>query len=219
MMRPDADEALRYLGAAHADAQLHRQAEALADELAAALQPRHVWAAFPLEQEEGRSQLTGTAVELSGATAGRMLKGCAQAVLLACTLGARFDAMLRAAQARDMARAVLLDALGSAFVEAGCDEAEAEIAARFPGLYLTDRFSPGYGDLPLDIQPALCAALDGGRRLGLTVTGSLLLNPTKSVTAVLGLSPAPQPARIRGCQFCAMAGSCPYRKEGKTCGY
>lgn len=218
MSRPSVDEALRYLGAARADPELRRQAQTLADELAAALQPRHVWAACPLERTGDAFRLAGTAVELSGATARRMLAGCGQAVLLACTLGARFDALLRSAQARDMARAVLLDTLGSAFVETGCDEAEAEIAARFPGLYLTDRFSPGYGDLPLTVQPALCAALDGGRRLGLTVTGSLLLNPAKSVTAILGLSETPQPARVRGCQFCAMAGSCQFRKEGKTCG-
>lgn len=218
MNRPNVDEALRYLGAAQPDPELRRQAENLADDLAAALQPRHVWTVCPLTQAGGCFRLEGTAVELSGATARRMLKGCGQAVLLACTLGARFDAMLRAAQARDMARAVLLDALGSAFVEAGCGAAEEEIAARFPGLYRTDRFSPGYGDLPLSVQPALCAALDGGRRLGLTVTDSLLLNPMKSVTAILGLSDAPQPARVRGCQFCALAGSCRYRKEGTTCG-
>lgn len=219
MRKPDTGEALRYLGAAHPDPELRRQTEALADELAATLQPRYVWTACPLTQAGDRFRLEGTAVELSGSTARRMLNGCRQAALLACTLGARFDAMLRTAQARDMARAVLLDALGSAFVEAGCDAAQEEIAARFPGLYLTDRFSPGYGDLPLSVQPALCAALDGGRRLGLTVTERLLLNPMKSVTAVIGLSDTPQPARVRGCRFCAMAGSCQYRKEGTTCGY
>ena len=147
-----------------------------------------------------------------------MLAGCDRAVLLACTLGARFDAKLLAIQARDMAKAVIYDALGSAFVEAGCDQAERDIAARFPDLFLTDRFSPGYGDLPLDIQPALCAALDTGRRLGVTVTPSLLMNPVKSVTAVIGLSDAPQPARVRGCGACNLRETCQFRKEGKTCG-
>ena len=85
--------------------------------------------------------------------------------------------LLRAGQARWMARAALLDACGSAWVEAGCDGAQAEISARFPGLHPTDRFSPGYGDLPLSLQRDICGALDAPRRLGVQVTDSLLLNP------------------------------------------
>ena len=218
MRRPDIGEALRCLGAARSGPELRRQAEQLADELSAALQPRSVWAVWPLVRTGDRFRLEGTGVTLSGSTAARMLDGCETAALLACTLGARFDAMLRSAQARDMAKAVLLDALGSSFVEAGCDGAEEEISARFPALHRTDRFSPGYGDLPLDLQPALCAALDAQRRLGLTVTDSLLLNPVKSVTAVIGLSPTPQPARIRGCGYCNFRENCQFRKEGTTCG-
>ena len=126
--------------------------------------------------------------------------------------------MVRSAQARDMARAVILDACGSALVEKGCDEAERDIAVRFPGLYLTDRFSPGYGDLPLSLQPGICAVLDAERRVGIHVTPSFLMNPSKSVTAVIGLSDKPQMARIRGCAWCAMRETCTLRKGGKTCG-
>ena len=116
-----------------------------------------------------------------------------------------------------MARAVMLDACGSAWVEAGCDQAEAEVAERFPDLYLTDRFSPGYGDLPLTLQNPICTALDARRHLGICVTESLLMNPSKSVTAVIGLSDRPQAARIRGCEYCSMRENCTLRKGGKTC--
>ena len=160
----------------------------------------------------------GTNVTLTGSSAHRMLTQCCQAVLLACTLGSAFDRMLLSAQARDMAQAVILDACGSAYVESGCDDAERELAARFPDRFLTDRFSPGYGDLPLSLQPDLCAALDTPRRLGLHVTKSLLLNPVKSVTAVIGLSDRPQPARIRGCAYCRMRETCSMRKGGNHCG-
>ena len=162
--------------------------------------------------------LEGRGVTLPGGTARRMLEQCGQAVLLLCTRGAGFEAMLRAEQVRDMARAVILDACGSAWVEAGCDEAERELSARFPGQYLTDRFSPGYGDLPLSLQRDICGSLDAPRRLGVQVTDSLLLNPSKTVTAVIGLSDRPQPARIRGCGFCNLRETCQYRKGGKTCG-
>ena len=120
-------------------------------------------------------------------------------------------------QARDMAQAVLLDALGSAWVEMGCDAAEKELAARLPGLYLTDRFSPGYGDLPLSVQPEILTATDAMRRLGTQVTQSCLINPRKTVTAVIGIAEEPQPARVRGCAHCSMREMCAYRKEGKTC--
>ena len=68
------------------------------------------------------------------------------------------------------------------------------------------------------VHAALCAALDVGRRLGVTVTPSLLMNPVKSVTAVIGLAHTPQPARIRGCAYCNLRETCQFRKEGKTCG-
>ncbi|MDE6589700.1 MAG: methionine synthase [Oscillospiraceae bacterium] len=217
-MRPDISEALRYLGVPHPTGELRREAERMADELSAAIQPRYFYRVLEIERLTDSVQLKGAGIELTGATALGMLAGCGRAVLLGCTLGARFDARLLALQARDMAKAVLYDALGSAFVEEGCNQAEDDIAARFPDLYLTDRFSPGYGDLPLDIQPALCAALDAERRLGVTVTPSLLMNPVKSVTAIIGLSDTPQPARIRGCAYCDRREHCQFRKEGKTCG-
>ena len=94
---------------------------------------------------------------------------------------------------------------------------EAELAGLFPGLHRTDRFSPGYGDLPLELQAPLCAALDAQRRIGLTVTPSFLLNPTKSVTAVIGLAAVPQKKRIRGCAYCSMRQTCSLRKRGTTC--
>lgn len=217
-MQLDLDEALRYLGAGMKppDA-LRRDVADVAQSLMQTLQPRYTYRVFPLRHGEGTIHLPDANVTLTGATALRMLAQCGQAALLACTLGAQFDTLLRTQQARDMSRAVMLDACGSAWVEAGCDAAEQELHARFPDLYLTDRFSPGYGDLPLALQPGICAALDATRRLGVTVTESLLLNPAKTVTAVIGLADTPQAARIRGCAFCALRETCTLRKGGTHC--
>lgn len=218
-MKLNLEEALRYLGVpSPAPEDLRRQAEKTACSLTETIRPRYVYRVEPLRRETGGYRLEESGILLTGASAGRMLETCEQAAVLACTLGVRFDAMLRAEQARDMAAAVMLDACGSAWVEAGCDAAEQEIAKRMPGLYRTDRFSPGYGDLPLSLQRELCAALDCQRRLGVCVTESLLLNPMKSVTAVIGLSDRPQRARIRGCRYCSMRETCALRKGGQHCG-
>ena len=218
-VRPDVGEALRYLGVFQPAEDMRREAERLADELSGDIQPRYVYRVFGLEHFPDGVRLQGANVDLTGDSARKMLAGCGQAALLASTLGARFDARLLALQARDMAKAILYDALGSALVEAGCDEAERDISERFPDLFLTDRFSPGYGDLPLMLQPRLCAALDAERRLGITVSQSLLMNPVKSVTAVVGLSDSPRPARIRGCAYCNLRETCTVRKGGSTCAF
>ena len=217
-MKLDIMEALRYLGAGSSPPEvLRRDMEQIAGQLTAAVRPRYAYRVFSTVHEERGVLLREAGILLTGRSAARMLAQCDQAVLLICTLGAGFETMLRAEQARDMARAVMLDACGSAWVESGCNAAEEELAARFPGRYLTDRFSPGYGDQPLALQPAICAALDAGRRVGVQVTDSFLMNPSKSVTAVIGLSDRPQQARIRGCAYCSMRETCTLRKGGKSC--
>lgn len=200
------DEALRYLGVkADPDGSLHQQAAALAKKLQSRITPRFTWVLADV-----------TALALPGRTAAKMLAECNQAAVLVCTLGAEFDRWVRQLQARDMAQTAMLDALGSAYVESGCDAAEDAIRARFPQKHLTDRFSPGYGDLPLDTQPMLMA-LAGAQRIGVTMTDSLLMNPQKSVTAVVGIADNPQMTRIRGCAYCAMNQTCQLRKAGTPC--
>lgn len=204
-MELNIDEGLRYLGVKVPDAFLQAQAAQLAEALQRRITPRFVWAAT-----------TPDALQLPGRTAARMLADCRQCAVLVCTLGAEFDLWVRREQLRDMAQAALLDALGSAYIEAACDAAEDAIRARFPEMHLTDRFSPGYGDLPLAVQPTLLT-LAGGSRIGVTLTDAMLMLPQKSVTAIVGIADTPQPARIRGCAHCSLRQSCPYRKAGTPC--
>lgn len=209
------DEALRYLGVrGPADAALRAQLDALADEFPSRITPHHTWRAFPLSHS-AKGMLMGS-IPLSGHSAGTMLAECKSCAVMVCTLGTAFDAWLRRLQARDMAQAVMLDALGSAFVEAVCDSVEREISAKFPKHYLTDRFSPGYGDLPLALQPQLLSAVEA-QRIGVTSTDTHLLLPQKSVTALVGIAETPQAARIRGCKYCTMNKTCNLRKAGMTC--
>lgn len=211
------DEALRYLGVrSDPDGGLHGRLEALAEELRARITPRHALRVMDVCRD-GDVLSLGKEVPLTGSLAREMLRDCGRAALLVCTLGGVFDGWMRREQARDMTRAVLLDALGSAWVEAGCDAAERELAARLPGMYLTDRFSPGYGDLPLSVQPDILAATDAARRLGVQATERYLMNPQKTVTAIIGIADRPQPARVRGCAHCQMRGDCAYREGGKRC--
>ena len=216
---PDLDEALRYAGVrADESGDMHRKMAEIAAQCMKTVTPRCTYRVSEIAWENGMPSLFGGQLVLPGRTAAGMLRSCSHAALLVCTLGTTFDALARQVQARDFADALLLDGFGGAYVEAGCNAAEREIAAKLPGKYLTDRFSPGYGDLPLDVQSPLLALTDAPRRLGVTLSESNLMNPLKSVTAVIGLSDTPQQARIRGCDYCAMRTRCNLRKAGKTCG-
>lgn len=216
---PDLDEALRYAGVrADESGDMHRKMADIAAQCMRVVSPRYTYRVSEIAWESGMPSLFGGQLLLPGKTAALMLRTCSHAALLVCTLGATFDALERQAQIRDFSDALLLNGFGGAYVEAGCNAAEGEIAQRMPGKYLTDRFSPGYGDLPLNVQGALLALTDAQRRLGITLSDTNLMNPLKSVTAVIGLSDVPQQARIRGCDHCAMRTRCNLRKAGKTCG-
>ena len=68
--------------------------------------------------------------------------------------------------------------------EAACDRTDNILSSR---LICRPRFSPGYGDLPLSLQPEVIRATGADRRLGITLSSSLLMTPKKSVTAIKGI--------------------------------
>ena len=151
--RIDLAQAARYFGArGGADAATQALLEKCAVPLLAAATPRAVWLEADLDS------LTAAGI-LAGEDVAKHLEGCTAALLLAVTLGPGVDAQIRRAGVGDIAAGVASDALGSALAEQAAEAAEAELrqwAAR-QGKYLTGRYSPGYGDWPLAVQPLLAA--------------------------------------------------------------
>ena len=177
--------------------------------------PRMVWRLFDLLPD---GSLAGTSYRPTGQDIRTMLADCDQVILMAATLGTEAEALLRRTQKRSMSDAVILDAAGSAAIENVCDNLCADLAAAVAPRYLTDRFSPGYGDMPLSDQPDFFRVLDVSRRIGVNLSASGLMVPQKSVTALIGVSDRPQPKRHRGCAYCNLYEHCSYRKDGKSCG-
>ena len=176
--------------------------------------PRLVWRLFPLLSD---GTLEGTDYRPAGEDIRAFLRTCGSVVLLAATLGSETESLIRRAAAARTADALILDAAGSAAIERVCDNFCADLAAALAPRFLTDRFSPGYGDMPLSDQHALFRVLDVSRRIGVSLSASALMIPQKSVTALIGVSDRPQEKRARGCADCARRENCSYRKEGKRC--
>ena len=79
------------------------------------------------------------------------------------------------------------------------------------------RFSPGYGDLPLEVSDKLLDALNAKKEIGINMTKSFMLVPVKSVTAIIGISDRKE-SRGRNCSLCSISEVCKYRKGGVFCG-
>lgn len=154
---------------------------------------------------------------LIGESIKKHLENCEYAVLMCAALGGETDKLIRTAQVTDMAKAVVLDAMASAAAEQVCGKADEAIAKEHKGKFLTWRFSPGYGDYPLRMQSEFLRILDAARKIGLCINDSFILTPTKSVTAIIGISDKPIENKRRGCAVCNLKESCKFRKAGTHC--
>lgn len=186
-MNSNRKEILRYLSAGDMppevlDAQIER-AISLAK---SAVRPRWVSGTFRCEAKEDGAFVGG--VWFAGSSLGRNLRSCGRTFLLAVTLGAEADLLLRREALRGATNGAVMQAVLTEAIERACDRAERELANSLaPRETLRPRFSLGYGDTLLADQKSFFALLPVTKRLGVSLSDSFLMTPTKSVTAFIGI--------------------------------
>ncbi len=190
-MTVDLAEIARYMrmGRAVPEGALAGRVEGLLGEALKTVRPARVWRRFPF---------AGDAIECGAlridarGTFARHLAGCHAAYLACGTIGAGFDAFQRRASISSGADALIVQAIGAALIERLMDDMGGEIEGDLAdGERLISRYSPGYGDFPLAEQRTLLAILDAPRAVGVSLTDTLLMVPSKSVSAIIGVCRAP----------------------------
>ena len=143
-------------------------------------------------------------------------RGCRRICLFAATIGPACDRLIARAQLTDHADAAIYQAAGAALIESYCDLINQKIIAEQKALHLycRPRFSPGYGDLPLSLQLDFEKILQMNKKCGIALNDSLLLSPSKSVTAMIAISDQDNSCIISGCEACENAASCPFSRKG-----
>lgn len=180
--------------------------------------PRVIYQVVDAVIEEEKVLLGGTSYSVQSRDLIKLLANSKRCVLMAATLGMEVDKQISLKQKVDMLDAVILDACASVLIDKVCDEAEVGIIeALKENEFLTMRFSPGYGDVPLETSSDLIDILQGTKRIGLSLTKSHMLVPTKSVTAIIGISNQKE-NRQKSCGACNLVKTCAYRKRGEQCG-
>lgn len=115
------------------------------------------------------------------------LSECSSALLFCGTVGVEIDRFISKYSRLSPSRALMFQATGTERIESLCDAFIKEYETE-NGVYLTPRFSPGYADFSLQAQKEMFAVLDCPRKIGVTLNESLLMSPTKSVTAIAGIT-------------------------------
>lgn len=149
--------------------------------------PRCVWGRFHIVHFDGGIELEGTYIYSNNIA--KLTSRSDECILLAATLGHEADRQISLAQRKNMLDGIALDACASVRIDAYIDEfMKNEIVPElFDGEHLTSRFSPGYGDLNMNVTEDIISILNATKRIGLSVTRSLMMSPIKSVTAITGL--------------------------------
>lgn len=204
-------QVLRYLGMGGREADpesLSLLQDAMA-RFSAAVRYQVCWRTLPVGVTEEGVDLGCFAAP--GKSLANHLRGCRKAILFAATTGMELEQLRRREAVRFLPGAVVLDAVATAAVEALCDRFCADRAAELEGELLRPRFSPGYGDLPLQLQQPLLQCLDSHRKIGLALSETMLMLPQKSVTAIVGIGTEGCTA-AKGCENCEKR-DCPFRLQ------
>ena len=131
----------------------------------------------------------------------RNLDGCEKAIVFAATIGVGIDRLIAKYSVLSPAKALLFDAMGTERIETLCDVFCRDIAEEYQ-MSAKPRFSPGYGDLDLSFQTEIFSVLNCRKHIGLSISDSLMMSPSKSVTAIVGLCETACKQPSRKCETC-----------------
>lgn len=213
----DKKEALRYMGykGQKMDDKMERLLNDCIGEVKDISKGSFTYAVFDIEKIEEGLSLKDSTLVLKGESIAKHLQQSCKCAVMAVTLGLETDRRIAFYSKTDLTRGLMLDACAAAAVESLCDEVQEEIRvkAKSIGLEITPRFSPGYGDFPIDTQSEIIKVLRTYERIGLSVNESSIMIPRKSVTAVIGMQYEKCSEENHGCSRCEDS-NCMYRKGG-----
>ncbi len=184
---PDRSQMLHYLRTALPTPELDALIDSVQAELFPLLEYKICHCRLPVKRE-GKALRIGI-LNTDSAALAKALVGCDEAIVLAATVGLAPDRLLAKYAHLSPARALCVQAIATERIEALCDTFTLAFdnTLHAEGCSLGMRFSPGYGDLALTAQKEIFQMLDCPRQIGLSLNESLLMSPTKSVTAIVGI--------------------------------
>jgi hypothetical protein len=186
-------EILRYLGYRKKQklkAEISKMIDEMMIEAQKIANPRYRYQVFNLKinEHDNKVEILETELVLTGKKITGHLSQAKQVVLLVATLGVEVERKIKRYDITDITKSLIMDAVCTDYIEKVCDLAEVDLKNKLGDFwYINRRFSPGYGDLPLSVQPKLLKAMQALQKLGIYLNENLLMIPMKSVTGIIGV--------------------------------
>ena len=178
------EEILRYAGVRGDVPEINQLVEECIKEIEKKLTFRVCYSLFAIEISENEIDLGFTRVKSESLL--KNLTGSSHIILFAATVGIEVDRLIAKYSITSPAKALIFQAIGAERIESLCELFNREVKEKYK--CTKKRFSAGYGDLPLQIQRDIFITLDCPKKIGVTLNDSFLMSPTKSVTAIIGIS-------------------------------
>ena len=214
--RQDKYEVLRYLGykGQELDGNIDQLIEESMKEMKDLIKERYNYQIFSISKDRDNLSLEDGRFGLVGNDIRKHLEGSETCILMAVTLGHEVDTRIRYYEKISMTKALILDACATMEIEKICNRicSEIELSIMKDNKRLTSRYSPGYGDLPLNIQKEFLALLGAEKSIGLTSTFTSILIPRKSVTAIVGVIDIENKIEDSSCINCNKYYTCIFSK-------
>lgn len=191
VVEPRLPEVLRFLGYPKGVFPTDPMKQAIERVLARALpglEPRGTFSIYPVKAHTRRSLSLGGSTIVGNI--GEFLHGSGRVAALVVTAGGAITQLSTEAWgAGDALAGWAFDAIGSWAAEAAADALTQQLGSHLgAGEGLTLRYSPGYCGMDLSQQRALFALARPGS-IGVSLLPSLLMQPMKSVSGLVGLGP------------------------------
>lgn len=207
-MKIDRSEVYRYMGERTKEHsfEISKEVESVCERMELLAEPRYVYRVFTPEIAQGSIILGGRCFKSEKLA--KHLSGAEKVAVLAATLGTSSDLVIRESGVLGTVKLAAAQAAGAAMLEQVLDDA-CSVIEKECGLYSMPRFSAGYGDFSLEYQADILSLCDAAKRIGITLTDNMMMIPTKSVTALVGLKT--EPCKLGGCEECDKK-DCDFRK-------
>ena len=189
------------------------------------INPRYILRVYPIfrnkEEYDNEIKIKGTNVILKSKDIYNLLKDCDSCAVIASTLGIEIEKEIRKYSYLELTKSIIIDACATTAIEEICDIVQNDLKEKLTKQekYITYRYSPGYGDLPISVNEDIISMLNASKEIGLTITEKGIMLPRKSVIAIIGISKNKTKKSKKSCSNCLNKDNCKYRKGDDSCEY